>query len=186
MDTGVISTRYARAIYNYAAETGNETALYREMQLLAKNFTAFPTLREVMNDPTVAPEQKIRVLTTACGMRPNETLKQILQLIIGNKRANYMENIALMYDKVYRKAKGIVIVQLTTVEKAGEETKEALLPVIAQATGGQIEFHTETNPDLIGGFILEIEDKRLDASVKNQVNTVIADLIRNPMSTVNK
>jgi F-type H+-transporting ATPase subunit delta len=169
MDTGVISTRYARAIYEYAAEKGNETALYREMQGLAKNFLAFPTLREVMNNPTVAPEQKINVLTTACGMQVNDTLTQILRLIIGNKRANYMENIALMYDEVYRKAKGIVIVQLTTVEPASEKTKEALIPVIAQATGGKIEFHTETNPDLIGGFILEIEDKRLDASVKTQL-----------------
>jgi F-type H+-transporting ATPase subunit delta len=169
MDTGVISTRYARAIYEYAAEKGNETAVYKEMQLLAKNFMAFPTLRVVMNDPTIAPEQKINVLVTACGMQVNETLKQILRLVIENKRANYMENIARMYDEVYRKAKGIVIVQLTTVEPASEKTKQALIPVIARATGGKVEFHTETNPDIIGGFILQIEDKRLDASVKTQL-----------------
>jgi F-type H+-transporting ATPase subunit delta len=169
MDTGVIATRYARAIYEYAAAHGSETALCREMQVLVKNFSAFPVLREVMSDPTLASEQKINVLTTACGIHISETLKHAVRVVVENRRANYMEQIARMYDEVYRKAKGIVIVHLTTVDPASEKMKEALIPVIARNTGGTIEFHTETNPDIIGGFILEIEDQRLDASVKEQL-----------------
>ncbi|MDR2806442.1 MAG: ATP synthase F1 subunit delta, partial [Dysgonamonadaceae bacterium] len=161
---------YARAIYEYAAEKGHETALYNEMQLLAKNFAAFPTLREVMGDPTVTAEQKIRVLTTAGGLQVNETLQQAIHLVVKNKRSSYMENIVRMYDEVYRKAKGIVTVQLTTLEPADEKIKEELLPVIAQITaGGKVDFQTKTNSGLIGGFILEIEDKRLDASIKEQL-----------------
>lgn len=170
MDAGIISTRYARAIYEYAAEKGIEQVVRGDMQLLVRNFTNYPTLREVMNDPTVASEQKINVLTTACGIHVNETMQQAVLLVVTNKRANYMETIARMYDKVYRKAKGIVIVRLTTVEPAGEKTKEELMPVIARVTKDEVDFQTTTNPEIIGGFILEIEDKRLDASVKDQLN----------------
>jgi F-type H+-transporting ATPase subunit delta len=80
-----------------------------------------------------------------------------------------METIVRMYDAVYRKAKGIVTVHLTTVEPANTQIKNELLPIIAQISGGKVDFQTQTDPNLIGGFILEIEDKRLNASVKEQL-----------------
>jgi F-type H+-transporting ATPase subunit delta len=175
MDAGAISSRYARAIYAYAAEKGDETALYKNMHVLITNFSIFPALREVVNNPTVSAGQKISVLTTACGIHADETLKQVVRMVVTNKRANYMENIARMYDVVYRKAKNLVVARLITIDPATEKTKEALMPVISQVTDGQIEFHTATDPDIIGGFILEIEDKRLDASVKHQLNKLKQD-----------
>ncbi len=54
MDVGMIATRYARAIYEYAAEKKEETTIYGEIQLLIRNFLEYPVLRKVMNDPTVS------------------------------------------------------------------------------------------------------------------------------------
>jgi len=172
MDAGIISTRYARAIYGYAAEKGTETALCEGMRYLAKNFSQFPALRGIMSDPTLTAEQKIEVLNTAADARANETLQQVIRLVVKNKRSNYIENIALMYDQVYRKAKGIVTVGLTTVEPADETMKESLISVIAQVTDKQVEFQAKTDSGIIGGFILEVEDKRLDASVKEQLRII--------------
>ncbi|MDR1526655.1 MAG: F0F1 ATP synthase subunit delta [Dysgonamonadaceae bacterium] len=176
MNAGVISTRYARAIYEYAAEKDHETALLEQLQLLAQSFLKFPALRKVISDPTVTAEQKIQVLTTACDARENEILQQVIRLVVKNKRSGYIENIIRMYDEVYRKAKGIVTVQLTTVEPADDKIKEELLPVIARITEGTVDFQTQTDPGLIGGFILEIEDKRLDASVKEQLRMMSYEL----------
>ena len=176
MDAGTISTRYARAIYAYAAGQGKETALYEGMQFLANSFSQFPALRGVMNDPTLMAEQKIGILTAAAGAGANETLQQVVRLVVKNKRSHYMENIVLMYDQVYRKAKGIVTVHLTTVEPAGEKMKEALISVVEQVTGETAEFQAKTDSNIIGGFILEIEDKRLDASVKEQLRIINYEL----------
>ncbi|GHV10682.1 ATP synthase subunit delta [Bacteroidia bacterium] len=171
MDAGVISTRYARAIYAFAVEKKQETDLYKAMKTLATSFSAYPILRKVMDDPTVSGEEKIAVLLTASGEK-SDIVRQAVCLIVENSRESFMENIALMYAEVYRQAKGQVIVNLTTVDPADEKMKKELIPVIAQATGKQVEYHTATNPDLIGGFILEIEDQRLDASVKNQLRVI--------------
>jgi len=172
MDAGIISTRYARAIYEYAAEKGDETALCDEMQVLAKHFSQFPMLREVMNDPTVSEQQKIDVLTTAGGIHVNETLQQAIRLVVENKRSSYMENIALLYDEIYRKNKDMITVQLTTVEPANEKMKETLISIIAPTAGDKVEFQEKTDAEIIGGFILQIEDKRLDASVKEQLRMI--------------
>jgi F-type H+-transporting ATPase subunit delta len=176
MDAGTISTRYARAIYAYAAEKGKETALYEGMRYLTKNFAQFPTLRGIMSDPTLTAEQKIEVLDTAADVHLNETLQQVIRLVVKNKRSNRIENIALMYDQVYRKAKGIVTVGLTTVEPASEKMQEDLISVIAQVTDKKVEFQAKTDSGIIGGYILEIEDKRLDASVKEQLRIISYEL----------
>ena len=165
----MISNRYARAIYAYAAEKGSEEEICQEMKLLADNFIAYPVLRKVMNDPTVSSNEKIKLLSTAGGIHTSDTLKHIARMVVENGRANQMESIALMYDEVYKKAKGIVSAKLTTVEPANEKIKKALIQVISNGTEKNVEFQTYTDTELIGGFVLEIEDQRLDASVKDQL-----------------
>ncbi|MDR0798459.1 MAG: F0F1 ATP synthase subunit delta [Dysgonamonadaceae bacterium] len=173
MNAGIISTRYARAIYEFASERGEETALYREMKVLAQNFSGHPAMRRVMNDPVLSPEEKIKTLSIAAGVDISALLQQILRVVVRNGRANYMENIALMYDQVYRKAKGIVVAHLTTVTPADEPIRQTLVELISKVIENKtVEFHSETDPGLIGGFVLDIEDNRLDASVKGQLNQI--------------
>ncbi|MDR1737894.1 MAG: F0F1 ATP synthase subunit delta [Candidatus Symbiothrix sp.] len=175
MNVGVISHRYAKAIYDYAAENHKETTLYTGMQTLLDNFQTYPEMRKVMSNPTVASDQKINLLSIASAT-DDACMQQAIALVVNNGRAELIENVARLYREVYRKAKGQVIVQLTTVEPASEKTKQSLISVIAQVTDSQVEFHTQTDADLIGGFVLEIEDQRLDASVKEQLRIINYEL----------
>ncbi|GMO32253.1 MAG: ATP synthase F1 subunit delta [Candidatus Azobacteroides pseudotrichonymphae] len=173
MEAGKISTRYARAIYEYALEQGNETILYKGMQSLAKHFAMYPVLKKSINDPTLSDENKIKLLIAACRIDSNKTLKQAIKVIVKNGRAYYIERIARMYEKEYRQSKGLVLAQLTTVGfTTNNEAKKLLIKFLSNKTNGQIEFKTILNLDIIGGFILEIEDLLLDASVKRQLNQI--------------
>ena len=173
MDTGIISTRYARAIYEHASEKGGETALYEEMKNLFNHFSAYPLLRKIMSDPVVSSEEKIQVLTTAAGVEASKLLKQVIRMIVKNGRANYMETIAWTYNEMYRKAKDIVTAHLTSVETADHQTEAALIELISGIMKDKtVEFHQEINSDIIGGFILNIDNNRLDASVLNQLKMI--------------
>jgi len=177
MNAGAVATRYAKAIYEYALERGDESAVYEGFGLFAENFFRLPELGKALKDPTISAEQKLEVLLTACGNAENETLRQAIQLVLKNGRMDYMENIALVYEEQYRKSKGIVIAHLTSVEPANENAKKELINVISKITQNQVEFHNQTNPDIVGGFILEIENNRLDASVRDQLNRLKLELI---------
>jgi F-type H+-transporting ATPase subunit delta len=87
-----------------------------------------------------------------------------------------MQSIALMYDRVYRKAKDKVIMKLITTEPAGNDMKSKLVALIGKREE-QVDFAAKTDEDIIGGFILEIDDLRLDASIKNQLNQLRLELI---------
>ena len=48
--------------------------------------------------------------------------------------------------------------------------------MVEQRTKGTVEFKTEVNPELIGGFILEYDTYRMDASVKTKLNSILTQL----------
>jgi F-type H+-transporting ATPase subunit delta len=178
MNAGIISTRYAKAIFQYALGRGDEEHLHEEMKMLSAQFAALPLLKKVLEDPTVSSADKIDVLVTAAGKEASDTCKQVIRLVIKNGRGHYMQNIALVYDKVYRKEKNIAVIKLTTVEPTGDETKKALVNLIIKDKGKKVDFAAQTDDAIIGGFILEVEDFRLDAGVKNQLNRLRLELIK--------
>jgi F-type H+-transporting ATPase subunit delta len=180
MDTGVISNRYAKAIFQYAAAHGDETRLHEEMKALSEQFVAVPLLKRVLDDPTVSATEKIDALITATGGKKiSNTCEHVIEMVVKNGRGHYMQNIALMYDKVYRKEKNMVVIKLTTTEPASQEMKNALIDLIIKDKTEKADFATKTDPDIIGGFVLSIEDSRLDASVKNQLNQLRLELTAN-------
>jgi F-type H+-transporting ATPase subunit delta len=180
MDTGIISKRYAKAIFQYASNHGDETRLHEEMKALSEQFIAVPLLKKILDDPTVAVAEKINALITASGGKSiGNTCKHVIEMVIRNGRGHYMQQIALMYDKVYRKEKNIVVIKLTTTEPADEETKKALIDLIIKDKDERVDFVAKTDSDILGGFVLTVEDSRLDASVKNQLNQLRLELTKN-------
>jgi F-type H+-transporting ATPase subunit delta len=180
MDIGIISSRYAKAIFQYAADHGDETRLYEEMKALSGQFTAVPLLKKVLDDPTVPATEKVKVLITAVGGKSvSDTCRNVIEMVIENGRGHYMQNISLMYGKVYRKEKKIVVMQLTTTEPASPEMKKALVDLVIKDKSESVDFVAKEDAGIIGGFVLAIEDSRLDASVKNQLNQLRLELTKN-------
>lgn len=179
MDTGIISLRYARAIYEYALEEGAEKQVYDNMLEALSNYKTYPAIRKVILDPTLSVDNKLRVLITACGMNINDVTRSAIHLITENKRLNYVENIARMYIEVYRKDKGIKYVQLITSEPASDKTKKELEKMIrSYISCMHMEFITQVDPDILGGFILTINDQRLNASVRDQLAKLRLNLMK--------
>jgi len=77
---------------------------------------------------------------------------------------------------LYRKQKNITRGKLTTASAVSSETEEKMKQMVESMTQGTVEFQTEVNPDIIGGFILEYDTYRMDASVKSKLNSILNQL----------
>ena len=56
------------------------------------------------------------------------------------------------------------------------DTVQKMRSLVESKTQGTVEFETEVDPDIIGGFILEYDTFRMDASVKSKLNTILTQL----------
>ena len=176
MDIGVISVRYARALLKSATDAKIEADVYKEMQTLAKTYTEVPQLRQTIDNPMLSKDTKQQLLLTAVGEKPCELTKAFISLVLKEDRENVMQFIANSYVTLYRQQKNVIRGRLITAAAVSPATEQKMRQMVESKTNGTVEFETEVNPDIIGGFILEYDTYRMDASVKSKLNSILQTL----------
>ena len=176
MDIGVISIRYARALLKSATDAKLEDEVYQEMMTLAKSYVDVPLLRQTIDNPMLPKEKKQTILLVAVGDKPSQLVQTFISLVLKEDRENVMQFIANSYVTLYRKQKNVIRGKLTTAARVSAQTEQKMRQMVESKTNGTVEFETEVNPDIIGGFILEYDTYRMDASVKSRRNNILNTL----------
>lgn len=114
MNEGLIPSRYAKALFEFAGENNADKRVYDMMHTLAGSFAAQPSLQQVMANPFVDNADKVKLLTTAAGAGADDKVyARFLQLLVDNNRLAAMRDIALAYMKIYRREHKIYLVNVT-------------------------------------------------------------------------
>ena len=72
---------------------------------------------------------------------------------------------------MYYRSRGIRVAHLTTAVPS-PELERKLRTVLEKQFGGDVLIESDVNPELLGGFTLEVDDYLLDASVRRQIETI--------------
>ncbi|MBE6264721.1 MAG: F0F1 ATP synthase subunit delta [Prevotella sp.] len=176
MDYGVISVRYARALLKSATELKVEEKVYADMIMLAACYVEVADLRATIENPMLLRSEKVRLLTTALGPDANELSKRFIDLVLKEGREKVLQFMANSYITFYREQKNIIRGKLTTAAAVSEATEQKMKQMVESRTQGTVEFNTEVDPSIIGGFILEYDTYRMDASVKTRLNNILSEL----------
>lgn len=176
MDLGVISVRYARALLKSATELKLESQVYKEMQTLYRSYLEVPELRFTIDNPMLSKDKKARVLAVACGDNLCELTGKFFALVLKEDREKTLQFMAASYITLYRKQKNIIRGSLTTAAPVSKDTEDRMRKMVEGKTHGTVEFNTEVDPNIIGGFILEYDTYRMDASVKTKLNKILTQL----------
>jgi len=177
MDIGVISVRYARALLKSATDAKIEDAVYQQMLLLAKSYIEVPQLRHTIDNPMLAKDKKEALLLTAAGGEQALPLtKAFISLVLKEDRENMIQFMANSYVTLYRKQKNVIRGKLTTAVAVSSATEQKMRQMVKNRTQGIVEFETEVNPEIVGGFILEYDTYRMDASVQSKLRDILNTL----------
>ena len=176
MDLGLISVRYARALLKAGIEAKEADKVYADMQTLAHCYSTTPALRVTIDNPMLSKAQKEMLLTTAAAGGSCDLTKRFLKLVLKEDRESIMQFIANSFITLYRKHNNVISAKLTTACQLDSNTESQFRRLVEGRTNGTVEFNTEVNPNIIGGFVLEYDTYRMDASVKKQLNTILSQL----------
>lgn len=174
MEVGILSMRYAKALIEYARERQAEDRLYEEFSTLAHSFLTEPSLRGIIDNPIIPFNEKFSLICVAAdgNEKPSEELACFIRLVLKNKRETYLQFISLMYLDLYRKMKHIGVGKLITAVPVDKATEERIRSSAASVLHAQMELETVVDPSISGGFIFDINDYRLDASIATQLKRV--------------
>ena len=171
MSDGLIPRRYAKALYKYAVENGDSQEIYELLKNLSFRYTAIDELKRAVLNPEISDEEKGALMLKLMGATSGSSLDKFLLLCVRNNRAEYLQKISLAYVDLYRETHEIAHVVITTAVPMPEPEVNAIIDVVKKRLGAMtLEVEQVIDPDLIGGFTVQINGLVLDASVKRELN----------------
>ena len=151
MNTGIISTRYAKALLRLVDETGNGEAVYAQV------------LR-ILKVPDSMPE----------GLEPE--ISSLVTLLVRNNRIGQVKFVLHRFIELYNTSRGRHVATLMTAVPA-PELERRVKDLLQDRLGGEIVLHSVTDPSIIGWFTLTVDDRLLDASVSHQLEEIRRQLL---------
>ena len=128
--------------------------------------------------PTLQPSQKIRICESIFSGKLSEISLSLISLVIKNKRETYLPGISRYFRDLYRRKKGVRTATLVTAQAIDEAAMDGIRKLIKKAYDAEVELTASVDGDVIGGFVLTIEDMRYDASVANNLRKLKKQLLQ--------
>lgn len=182
MDEGLISRRYARALFHYAGDQRLQELIYGRMKLFQENAAAHPGLQKALQNPLLPAETKEGLLAAALAIRPAgeeiDALRRFIRLLIRNRREMHAVGISRMYEEIYREARGIARAKVTTAVALSPAMAGRIEAFARERSGKELEFIYKVEPAIVGGVILEIGDRQYDASVSRKLKEIRAGFLK--------
>jgi F-type H+-transporting ATPase subunit delta len=176
MNESKISVRYAKALF----------LLGKEKQVLEVLIADIKQVEELCNvedfwlmveSPVIKTSQKRQSLKLILAGKLNALTLNFLDMVFQNRREIFLKDMVRNFLAQCRKDRGIVSAKLTTASPLEEEEKAKLSEMLKTAFDSKIELQEVLDKDIIGGFILRVDDQEYDASVSNQLSQIKRALI---------
>lgn len=167
----VYTSRYARAFAQVVTASHIDPAsAQQQLADFAATIDANRELRELLMNPSVAQEQKVRILDAIAnrlGMSPQ--VRNFVAVIVEHQRLGDLNEILSSYATVADEQSGLIEAQITSAHPLNEEDQKQLEAQIAQKAGGQVRTTYLQDPSLLGGVVVKIGSTVYDGSVKAQL-----------------
>lgn len=171
MNDSKISVRYAKALFELALETGNLPGVEADMRLILE-LASTPDFRVLIENPVIPPSKKLSIFTASFEGKLHKLTMSLAAQIIRNSREQFLPAIARNFIDMSVRQQGITEVTLTTAVKASEEVRKSITEMVARTFNTIVSLKEVVDSDLMGGFILRVDDSLIDASVRNRLRKI--------------
>jgi F-type H+-transporting ATPase subunit delta len=175
MNDSKISVRYSRAIFQSAIDKKILEKVYRDMIFISE-ICKIPEAKEFLHSPIIVPSKKIEIFHNVLGDNVEELTLSLIDLVVKNGRESQLPAIARVFIHETMKHEGITQSTLTTAVKVDPSLKQQITELISEVFKTKVEFIENVDTDIIGGFILRVDDNYIDASIRNKLRKIQKEL----------
>ena len=177
MNSTKAASRYAKALLELAIEQGNLEKVAADMAYMHKVCSEEKEFVILLNSPIIKSDKKISIFNSLFGDF-DRLSSMFIDLIAKNRREYMLGDIAASFDAQLKAHKGIVPVTLISAKPLNAKTKDMIMEKISASVKGKLEVNEEIDESLIGGFIVRMDDKQIDASIATQFKNLKQRLTR--------
>ncbi|MFN8357756.1 MAG: ATP synthase F1 subunit delta [Spirosomataceae bacterium] len=170
MSEQTVAFRYAKSLIGLAQEKGVLDQVHQDMKFFSQVCDENRPFELALKSPIVKHYKKLEILEALFKERVHPVSFSIFDIITKKNREAVLPSVAQAFQAQYAEIKNIVTAHLTTAAPITDEQRKQFINVVADATGKTVELREKIDAKLIGGFMLRVGDKQIDASIKSRLN----------------
>jgi|APDOM4702015191_1054821.scaffolds.fasta_scaffold11718_2 F-type H+-transporting ATPase subunit delta len=176
-----LAGRYAKSLIGLAVEKNQLENVYKDMLFLEMVVNGSRDFVTLLKSPIIKSDKKQAILdaVTSNGNLSELTLG-FSRLLVNKSRESNLPEIITAFIEQYKVIKGIFTIKLTTAVPVSEELKQAIVHKVQSETSMKnIDLRIEVDEKIIGGYVLEMGDKLVDASIAFDLSKISSQFKKN-------
>jgi len=170
----VLSARYAEALLQLAQEKGLTETVYADLNAIKNLYDESADLRAFLKSPVINLHTKKAALEKVFGGKLDKLTLLFIEKLVDARREMYINEIASAFNEAYKKTKGVVTAKVITAAPMTDKVKAEVTNIIKNnkefINASSIEIEEKIDKNIIGGIIISVGDKQVDASFSRQIN----------------
>ena len=153
-----VASRYAKSLIDLSIEQGNLETVKQDMEQFIAVLRTNKELQAVLKNPIMKQDKKRNVLAALFSDKIHPSISAFFDIMVRKGRGGILYGTAQEFVREYNVVKGIVNATVTSSTALSKENFEAIV------------LENKVDPSLIGGFVVKVGDKQIDASIAGKLN----------------
>ena len=171
-----VSVTYAQALYTLAAEETLEKELLQQLSTLQSVFAEEKDFVHLLSNPGISKQERCDFLDACLRERVHPYVLNFLKILTEKGYIRHIDSCIESYRQQYNADNGIITVQAVTAVALSQSQQSRLQEKLEQVTGKTVELRNHIDPACLGGVRLDFDGKRVDGTVKNQLENLRSQL----------
>lgn len=168
-----LAARYAKSLIDLAIERGQLEQVYQDMLWLNGTCKTSRDFVNLLRSPIIKADTKQKIMEAVTAGKLSELTFAFNRLLVAKGREAFIPEISAAAITSYKVHKNIQTVKLTTASPISDSLRNGIVDQIRKSAGFEkIELDEKVDPSLIGGFVLQVGDKLVDASISYDLREI--------------
>ncbi len=164
-----VAKPYARALYDAALEQNALADIVVDIDHLRELIEASEEFAQLISSPVLSPQFKSETFEQIFADATHPLTINFLKLLALKQRERYLTAMMDVFSAIVDEAAGRLVAQVTTAVPLTSEQEEQFTQHLSAYSGKQVRLETTIDPEIQGGFIVQLDDTVFDASVATQL-----------------
>ncbi|MFZ9846834.1 MAG: ATP synthase F1 subunit delta [Flavobacteriales bacterium] len=174
------ASRYAKSLIELSLEKGELEKVFADMKLIQSVCHDSREFTTLLQSPVVKADAKEKILKAIFADKVSAISINFLIVIAHKRREAIINDVATSFIDQYYAHKNVLRTVIRSVNGVGENVKKKVSEIVKKTYNSEVEIIEEHDAKLIGGFVLKVGDKQLDASIKTKLEKLRRNFSDNP------
>jgi F-type H+-transporting ATPase subunit delta len=175
-----VAARYAKSFIDLTIQQGVLEQAYADMKFISDVCVSNHDFVSFLKSPIIKTDKKQAVLKEIFAGKLNKVTDAYVNLITAKKREIYLAEIADEFINQYKEKKKILTAVITTANGIDDVIRKQVMDMVKGEGSSEVVLEEKINKDIIGGFIIRVGDKQVDASISRKLNNFKRNFTENP------